>query len=90
MLKISEIANRIVMHERELKRITDSIDPRSLNEIQFHKFRISAFKRQERLRIALLPWANAGQILHGEYKRDWTDEELRIAETFGAHELLGK
>lgn len=71
-----ELNYKIKYHEARLAEALSTVDPDSLREIQKQKFFVTKFKRQERLRIASLPWANAGQILHDEYKREWTISEL--------------
>jgi hypothetical protein len=72
MLKSSLIVYKIKFHEKRLEEAAD--DPK---EMGYHKFMIHGLERQEKARIAALPWANAGQILHKEFKRDWTEEELK-------------
>lgn len=84
MLKSSLIVYKIKFHENKLKEIAkrkdwdiNFSDPIKLKEMAYHKFIIGCLERQEKARIDSLPWANAGQILHKEYKRDWTEEELK-------------
>lgn len=91
MLKPSTTSYKIEWHKKKLKdlikesssAINFAPDPVKLKEMGYHRFILSSLERQEKARIATLPWANAGQILHGEYRRDWTEEELEEQKLVG-------
>ena len=87
MLKSSLIAYKINFHEKKLEEAALNCEEAEKygyfiissfsNEMSYHRFMLYSLEKQEKARIASLPWANAGQILHGEYKRDWTEAELK-------------
>lgn len=87
MLKPSLISYKIKYHEKRLEEVSkltgfegSHTKISHAKEMGYHRFLIGCLERQEKVRIASLPWANAGQILHNEYKRDWTEAELKDRE----------